>query len=96
VTISVPAGETVEAVFDDMTFIQGNQRFNIRIEVAGAETSSVDSISLPFGDTFSLEYYSQTESEGESIWMTLLIVVLGVLVVVGGVKTARSSRGGKF
>ena len=96
VTISVPAGETVEAVFDDMTFIQGPQGFNIRVEVAGAETTSVDSISLPFGDTFSLEYYTQAESDGESIWMTLLIVVLGVLVVVGGVKTARSSRGGKF
>jgi len=43
-----------------------------------------------------LEYYTQAESDGESIWMTLIIVVLGVLVVVGGVKTARSSRGGKF
>ncbi len=96
VTISVPAGETVEAVFDDMTFNQGNQRFNIRVEVAGAESSSVDTISLPDGETFSLEYYTQTDSEGESIWMTLLIVVLAVLVIVGGVKTARSGRGSKF
>jgi hypothetical protein len=66
------------------------------VEVAGAESSSVDTISLPDGETFSLEYYTQTDSEGESIWMTLLIVALAVLVIVGGVKTARSGRGSKF
>lgn len=96
VTINVPAGETVEAVFDDMTFTQGNQRFNIRVEVAGAETSSVESISLPAGETFSLEYYTQSDTEGESIWTTLLIIVLLVLVVVGGVKVSRGGRSGKF
>ncbi len=79
-----------------MTFTQGNQRFNIRVEVAGAETSSVESISLPAGETFSLEYYTQSDTEGESIWTTLLIIVLLVLVVVGGVKVSRGGRSGKF
>jgi hypothetical protein len=95
-TIAVPAGEKVEAEFADLSFAQGNQRFNIRVEVAGAEATSVDSITLPAGDSFSLEYFTEVAADGESIWMTLLIVALGFLVIYGGVKTARSRGGTKF
>lgn len=95
-TISVPAGEKVEAEFTDLSFAQGNQRFNIRVEVAGPEATSVDSITLPAGESFSLEYFTEVAADGESIWMTLLIVALGFLVIYGGVKTARSRGGSKF
>ncbi len=96
VTISVPAGETVMAEFSDLTFNQGPQRFNIRVEVAGAEASSVDGITVPAGESFSLEYYTQTTDEGQSNWVTLAIVALLLLVAYGGVKTARSRGGSKF
>lgn len=99
VTISVPAGEKAIAEFTDMSFAQGNQRFSIRVEVAGAEAmnpASVDSITLPDGESFSLEYFTEVAADGESIWMTLLIVALGFLVIYGGVKTARSRGGAKF
>jgi len=95
-TISVPAGEKVVAEFTDLSFAQGNQRFNIRVEVAGPEATSVDSITLPAGESFSLEYFTEVAADGESIWMTLLIVALGFLVIYGGVKTARSRGGSKF
>ena len=93
-TISVPAGQTVMAEFGNLTFQQGDQRFDLRMEVAGAEKESVES--LPEDGDFSIQYNVATTADGESIWMTLLIVVLGVLVVYGGVKTARSRGGTKF
>lgn len=93
-TISVPAGGEGMAVFDDLTFNQGNQRFDYRIEVAGAESASVES--LPADGDFPLEYNTETTADGESVWMTLLIVVLGLLVIYGGVRTARSRGGTRF
>jgi hypothetical protein len=93
-TISVPAGETVMAEFGNLTFQQGDQRFDLRIEVAGPEVDSVES--KPDDGDFSIQYNVATTADGESIWMTLLIVVLGVLVIYGGVKTARSRGGTKF
>ena len=96
VTVSVPAGETVVAEFSDLTFTQGPQRFNVRVEVAGAEATSVDEVIVPDGNSFSLEYYTQTTDEGQSNWVTLAIVALLFLVAYGGVKTARSRGGTKF
>ena len=93
-TISVPAGQTVEAEFADLTFEQGPQRFDLRINVEGAESESVEVI--PEDDDFQIEYNVATTADGESLWMTLLIVLLGVLVIYGGVKTARSRGGTKF
>ena len=93
-TISVPADGEGMAVFEDLTFNQGNQRFDYRIEVAGAESASVESLPAP-GD-FPLEYNVETTADGESVWMTLLIVVLGLLVIYGGVRTARSRGGTRF
>ena len=93
-TISVPAEGEGMAVFDDLTFNQGNQRFDYRIEVAGAESASVES--LPADGDFPLEYNIETTADGESVWMTLLIVVLGLLVIYGGVRTARSRGGTRF
>ncbi len=93
-TISVPAGGEGTAVFEGMSFNPGNQRFDYRMEVAGAEAESVESI--PDADDFALEYNIESSADGESAWMTLLIALLAILVVYGGVKTARSRGGSKF
>ena len=93
-TISVPAGGEGVAVFDGLSFTFGNQRFAYRMEVAGAESESVEEI--PDEGDFSLEYNVQSSADGESAWMTLLIALLAILVVYGGVKTARSRGGTKF
>ena len=62
--------------------------------MAGAEATSVEE--KPSDDDFSLEYNVETSADGESIWMTLLIALLAILVVYGGVRTARSRGGTKF
>ena len=46
-SIAVPAGGEGMAVFDGLTFSQGNQRFDYRVEVAGAEAESVESFRMP-------------------------------------------------
>ena len=93
-TISVPAGETRMAVFENLTFPQGPQRFDYRIEVAGAEGESVESI--PEDDDFSLEYNVESTADGESPWMNLLIAFIAIMVVYGGVRTSRSRSSNKF
>ena len=67
-SISVPAGGEGVAVFEGLSFTQGNQRFDYRVEVAGAEATSVEE--KLFDDDFSLEYNIETTVDGESIWMT--------------------------
>ena len=62
--------------------------------MAGAEANSVEA--KPADDDFALEYNIETTADGESIWMTLLIALLAILVVYGGVRTARSRGGTKF
>ena len=64
------------------------------MEVAGPESDSVESI--PAADDFSLEYNIESSADGESPWMTLLIALLAILVVYGGIRTARSRGGTKF
>jgi len=93
-SISVPAGGEGVAVFEGLSFNAGNQRFDYRMEVAGPESDSVESI--PAADDFSLEYNIESSADGESPWMTLLIALLAILVVYGGIRTARSRGGTKF
>ena len=99
-TITVPANETVNAVFDNITREQGDHRFEVRLEVVGEEANNVESITLPGTadqngiHDFQLRYDPAVSPDGDSIWLTLAVVVLGSLVVYGGVKTARSGRSG--
>ena len=67
-SIAVPAGGEGMAVFDGLSFSQGNQRFDYRVEVAGAEAESVES--KPDAGDFSIEYNIETTADGESVWMT--------------------------
>ncbi len=48
VTISVPAGQTVDAEFTDLSFRQGNQRFELRVEVVGEESTMHKRTPSPF------------------------------------------------
>ena len=99
-TITVPAGETVNATFDNITNPQGDHRFDVRIEVVGEEANNVESImhdgKIAVGGAFDfpLRYDPAPSSGSESIWLTLAVAALGLLVIYGGVKTARSGRSG--
>ena len=99
-TITVRANETVNAVFENITREQGDHRFEVRLEVVGEEANNVESITLPGTadqngiHDFQLRYDPEVSTDGDSIWLTLAVVVLGSLVVYGGVKTARSGRSG--
>jgi hypothetical protein len=99
-TISVPANSTVNAVFDNITNPQGDHRFDVRIEVAGEEANNVESINHD-GEVaengafdFPLRYDPAPSSGTDNLLLTLAVVALGLLVVYGGVKTARSGRSG--
>ena len=103
VNIAVPAnGETV-AVFQGIEQeIQGNARYTVRIDVQGVEAEFLDAILVDDeedGDgtfDFPIEYNPRTNSEAESGWLTLVIVVLAVLVIFGGLRTARSRSSNRF
>ena len=97
VNINVPAeGETL-AVFDGIIKEQaGNARFSVRIDVQGQEADFVDSISEGGEFDFQIEYNPRTTADGDSPWLTVVIVLLGALVVYGGVKTSRSRGGSRF
>lgn len=103
VNIAVPAnGETV-AVFEGIEQeIQGNARYTVRIDVQGVEAEFLDAILVDDeedGDgtfDFPIEYNPRTNSEAESGWLTLVIVVLAVLVIFGGLRTARSRSSNRF
>ena len=82
--------------------IQGNARYTVRIDVQGVEAEFLDAI-LVDGEVdddgtfdFSIEYNPRTSSDGDSPWLTLVIVVLGALVIFGGLRTARSRSNNRF
>ena len=99
-TITVPAGEIVDATFDNVTKPQGDHRYDVRIEVVGEEANNVESImhdnKVAEDGAFDFQLrYDPAPSSGSSSWaLTLAIVALGLLVIYGGVKTARSGRSG--
>jgi hypothetical protein len=52
--------------------------------------------SIPEDFDTQIEYNVESSTDGESNLMTILVVALGILVIYGGVKTARSRGGTKF
>ena len=101
--IEVPANGNATAVFEGIEQeIQGNARYTVRIDVQGVEAEFLDAI-LVDGEVdddgtfdFSIEYNPRTSSDGDSPWLTLVIVVLGALVIFGGLRTARSRSNNRF
>ena len=99
-TIAVPANSVVNAIFGDITQDR-TTRYDLRVEVAGEEANNVEDISpseLKDGGVldFGIQYNAASSGDGDSIWLTLAIVALGLLVIYGGVRTARSRGGTKF
>ena len=99
-TIAVPANSVVNAIFGDITQDR-TTRYDLRVEVAGEEANNVEDISpseLKDGGVldFGIQYNAASSADGDSIWLTLAIVALGLLVIYGGVRTARSRGGTKF
>jgi hypothetical protein len=72
----------------------------VRIEVVGEEANNVESImhdgKVAEGGAFDFPLrYDPAPSSGSESWvLTLAVVALGLLVIYGGVKTARSGRSG--
>ena len=91
-TISIPALEKVTAEFPLNATTAGNHRFDVRVDVIGQDADYVDKQVEDFD--FTLEYYASSSGEGNSIWVTLVIAVLGILVVYGGFKATRSGKSG--
>ena len=103
VNIEVPAnGETV-AVFEGIEQeIQGNARYTVRVDVQGVESEFLDGI-LVDGEAvedgefdLAIEYNPRSSTDGDSAWLTLVIVVLAGLVIFGGLRTARSRSSNRF
>ena len=93
-TITLNPNGTTNAEFDLLADdAKGTVRFEIRVEVVGADSSQVtQQIGIEAGEQtidFSIEYYI-TGSTEDSMWLTVAIFLLGALVIFGGIKAARS------
>jgi len=95
-TISVGAGETVTAEFDGINLNQGPQRFDLRMEVAGAEANSVESNTHDEVEDFSLEFNPAPAAQADGPLFMLVIVGLVIVILYGGMRVARSRSGAKF
>ena len=92
-TISVGAGQTVNATFvlDEST--KKFNRFAITVDVLGEDASSVDDTVEPF------DYQEETildTSEPTSAWFMVVIIALTILVGYGGLKVARNKGSTRF
>ena len=92
-TISVGAGQTVNATFvlDEST--KKFNRFAITVDVLGEDASSVDDTVEPF------DYQEETildTSEPTSAWFMVVIIALTILVGYGGLKVARNRGSTRF
>jgi asparagine N-glycosylation enzyme membrane subunit Stt3 len=93
-TITLNPNGTTIAEFDLLADdAKGTVRFEIRVEVVGEDSSQVtQQIGIEDGEQtidFSIDYYISGDSE-DSIWLTVAIFILGVLVIFGGVRAARA------
>jgi hypothetical protein len=92
VTIAVPAEGVATAVFDHDGFGTGTQRFKIYMTVIG---TPVDSTGDDHEDTFEIEFFSIADDE-KGGGVGYVVAVLGVLVLIGGYKTARKGSKARF
>jgi len=93
-TITLNPNGTTNAEFDLLADdAKGTVRFKITVQVVGEDSSQVtQEIGIEDGEQsidFSIEYYISGDSE-DSIWLTVVIFLLGALVIFGGVRVARA------
>ena len=92
-TISVPAGQTINATF---TLDQSSKKFNryaISVDVLGEDNDFVEESVEPF------DYQEETildTAEPTSGWFMVVIIVLTILVGYGGLKVARNKSSTRF
>ncbi len=92
-TISVPAGQTINATF---ALDQSSKKFNryaISVDILGEDDNYVDDSVAPF------DYQEETildTAEPTSGWFMVVIIVLTILVGYGGLKVARNKSSNRF
>jgi hypothetical protein len=98
VTISVPAGETVDAAFDVGKMTNGNKRFEFYIEVTGddeeyatiaADTEGTGDEPVDFQIRFNIETTTNNNGMGQTVLAVIVVAIVG-LVVWGGLSMSRS------
>ena len=92
-TISVGAGQTVNATFALDESAKKFNRFAITVDVLGEDISSVERNVEPF------DYQEETildTSEPTSAWFMIVIIALTILVGYGGLKVARNKGSTRF
>ena len=98
VTISVPAGETVDAAFDVGKMTNGNKRFEFYIEVTGddedyatiaADTEGTGDEPIDFQIRFNIETTTNNNGMGQTILAVIVVAIVG-LVIWGGLSMSRS------
>ena len=92
-TISVGAGQTVEASFTLDESSKKFNRFEISVDVLGEDEEFID------GEIETFDYQEETildTSEPTSGWFMVIIIALTILVGYGGLKVARNKGSTRF
>ena len=92
-TISIPAGQTINATFTLDESSKKFNRFSISVDVLGEDAEYVEDSVEPF------DYQEETildTSEPTSGWFMIVIVALTALVGYGGLKVARNKGSTRF
>tara|TARA_B100002051_G_scaffold269649_1_gene301310 strand:- start:541 stop:1314 length:774 start_codon:yes stop_codon:yes gene_type:complete len=92
-TISIPAGQTINATFTLDESSKKFNRFSISVDVLGEDMDYVEDSVEPF------DYQEETildTSEPTSGWFMIVIVALTLLVGYGGLKVARNKSSTRF
>jgi hypothetical protein len=94
VGLVVPAGQTVNAVFEMNATRAGIHRFDVRVDVIGDDADDVDVEVEDFD--YSMEYQINEDLGEESIFFQIAMFALVILVIYGGVKMSRNKGTTKF
>ncbi len=92
-TITIPAGETVNAVFDVKPSSESFNRFAISVEIGDADADYIDESIDDF------DFKEDTiidDPEETSAWFMLVIIILTLLVAYGGLKVAKNKGSTRF
>ena len=92
-TISVAAGQTINATFALDQSSKKFNRYSISVDILGEDNDYVEDSIAPF------DYQEETildTSEPTSGWFMVVIIVLTILVGYGGLKVARNKSSNRF
>ncbi len=92
-TISVGAGQTVDAIFQLNATSKTDQRYAVSVDVEGEDknftTGEVESFDFDLPTKLNVE-------KDSSVWLMVVIVALTILVAYGGLKVARNKSSTRF